>query len=67
MLSNKYQHILDNDTKMFRSFIREYGKVKLRRLLGAIEANQSAQAIAIQFDVERETVEAIQALYRKSA
>ena len=67
MLSNKYQHILDRDTKLFRAFIREYGKVKLRRLLLALESNQSVHSIVHQLDVPQDDVEAIQVLFRRSA
>lgn len=67
MLSNKYQHILDRDTKLFRSFIREYGKVKLRRLLLALESNQSIHSIVHTLEVPQEDVEAIQILFRRIA
>jgi len=47
---------LNKREKVARNFIKTYGRVKFRRLLNAIAAGESGQAIADEFGVSRERV-----------
>ena len=42
--------------RVARNFIKSYGRVRFRRLLSALAAGESGQAIANEFGVSRERV-----------
>ena len=52
---------------IFRSFVKEHGKVKLRRVLHALDHNHSKLAIAHQLSLSSNEIEDIAQIYRKSA
>ena len=52
---------------IFRSFVKEHGKVKLRRVLHALDHNHSKLAIAHQLSLSSDQIEDIAQIYRKSA
>lgn len=52
---------------IFRSFVREHGRVKLRRVLHALDHNHSKMAIANQHSLPISEIEDLALVYRRSA
>ncbi len=67
MSIEKYNSIIQAHTRLFRSFTREHGRTTLRLVLYALENQQSAHAIAIQFDIPVEDIQEIQQAFKKAA
>lgn len=57
----------NTDVLLFRRFVRQYGKVKLRRVLHAIEHNHSNKAIAHQLSLPLDDIQGIAQVYKRSA
>ena len=67
MSIEKYDALLLVHTKIFRAFIRSYGRSMLRRVLLALEHNQSVAAIKQQLHLPQEDVEAISLVFKDAA
>ena len=67
MSIEKYDTLLLVHTKIFRTFIRSYGRSTLRRVLLALEHNQSVTAIKQQLHLPRADVEAISLVFKAAA
>ena len=67
MSIEKYNSIIQNHTRLFRQFTKEYGRTALRMVLYALENNQSAQAIATQLNLPLIEVQNIKNVFQKAA
>ncbi len=67
MSIEKYDALLLVHTKIFRGFIRSYGRSMLRRVLLALEHNQSVNAIKQQLHLPKEDIEAISQVFKTAA
>lgn len=67
MSIEKYNSIIQVHTRLFRQFTREHGRTTLRLVLYALENQQSAHAIAMQFGIPVNEVQEIQQAFKKAA
>ena len=65
--STKHSKLLAQNERFFRGFIKDYGRVKLRRLLHALDNNHTPKAIAHQLDLPLDDIKLIYKLFRFSA
>ena len=61
-LNTNYDHLI-----VFRSFVREHGRVKLRRVLHALDHNHSKLAIAHQLALPLSEITDLADVYRRTA
>ena len=52
---------------IFRTFVKEHGKIKLRRVLHALDHNHSKVAIAHQLSLSLNEIDDITQIYRQTA
>ncbi len=65
--SIKHKKLLSQHERLFRGFVKDYGRVKLRRLFCALENNHTPRAISHQLDVPLDNIKLIHSLFRFSA
>ena len=64
---SKHRKLLNQHERLFRSFVKDHGRVKLRRLFHALENNHTAKAISHQLDIPLDNIKLIYSLFRFSA
>jgi len=65
--SIKHKKLLYQHERLFRGFVKDYGRVKLRRLFHALENNHTPRAISHQLNVPIDNIKLIYRLFRFSA
>jgi hypothetical protein len=65
--STKHSKLLVQHERLFRGFIKDFGRVKLRRLLFALEKNHTPRAISHQLELPLDDIKLIYKLFRYSA
>jgi len=65
--STKHEKLLQQHERLFRGFIKDYGRVKLRRLLHALDNNHTPKAISHQLELPIDDIKLICRLFRFSA
>ena len=67
MSIEKYESIINSEPKLFRHFIRNYGRSILRRVLYAFENQQSPTAIASQYAITLDEALQINRIFQAAA
>ena len=65
--SNKHSKLVQQHERLFRGFVKDYGRVKLRRLFHALDNKHTPKAISHQLDVPLDDIKLIHRLFRFSA
>ena len=65
--STKNNQLMNQHERLFRHFVKDHGRVKLRRLFHFLEKQHSASAISSQIDVPLDEIKPIYRLFRFSA